>query len=209
LPWQIALDVTGFYKVMHALAVRTDQSPASLARQLVATGRGSALGMSVAARRDVRDLFFALSYTLSRALRSDPDGRLRRFDFDQPHVFSCLVGLARAGFVASARLRAASGMPRTPVTGHYLDSKTGLAQPLFGDHNAMRLPAYVALDLHAEYGFALPMLRAAIFVDLLNATNRQNVEDYVFAANYTVRRDLTSIPFVVLAGLRAELGNVD
>ncbi len=205
LPAQIVLEVTGFAKKIEALAVRTEQSPARLGEQLLASGRGSALGVSLALRRELRALSFVVAYTLSRSLRSDPDGSMRRFDFDQPHVFSGSVGYARGSFSCSARLRAASGMPRTQVIGRYLDSKSGLGQPLFGEHNRLRLPAYVALDLHAEYGFAFTSSRLALFADVLNATNRENVEDIAYAANYTRRRDVTSIPVVAMAGLRLEV----
>jgi TonB dependent receptor/TonB-dependent Receptor Plug Domain len=201
LPCAITAELTGFYKSMHALAVRTELSPALLAQQLVPAGRGTVLGASVTLRRELREPFFALSYTLSRSLRSDPDGRLRRFDFDQPHVFSGVVGFARGGFLASARLRAASGMPRTRVIGSYIDGKTGLAQPLFGEHNRSRLPTYVALDLHVEYRIPLAHTRLAIFADVLNVSNRTNVEDFAYAANYTRRRDPTSIPIVAMAGV--------
>lgn len=207
LPASITLDVIGFYKSLQALALRTDLSPARLAERLVAQGRGSVIGASVSVQRAVRALFFALGYTLLRSLRSDPDGRMRRFDFDQRHVFAGTIGFARGGFVASARLRAASGMPRTRVIGSYLDGKTGLAQPLFGEHNAVRLPAYLTLDLHAEYAFALAASRLALFADVLNATDRANVEDFAYASNFASRRDLTSIPIVAMAGLRVEVGD--
>jgi outer membrane receptor protein involved in Fe transport len=205
LPAQLTLDLTGFVKELRALAVRTSESPAVLGEQLVSHGRGSTLGVSLSLRRELRALSLALSYMLSRSLRSDPDGSLRRFDFDQPHVFSGIIGYARGGFSCSARLRAASGMPRTQVDGRYLDSKTGLAQPLFGMHNRTRLPAYVALDLHAEYALAFDASKLALFADVLNVADRNNVEDLAYASNYTQRRDVSSIPIVAMAGLRIEV----
>ncbi|HEY6880948.1 MAG TPA: TonB-dependent receptor [Polyangiales bacterium] len=207
LPASITLDVSGFYKSLQALAVRTELSPARLAEQLVAQGRGTVVGASMSVQRSVRSLFFSLGYTLSRSLRSDPNGKMRPFDFAQRHVFAGTIGFARGRFLASARLRAASGMPRTRVVGSYLDAKTGLAQPLFGAHNAVRLPAYVALDLHAEYTFALAESRLSLFADVLNATDRTNVEDFAYANHYATRRDLTSIPIVAMAGLRMEVGD--
>lgn len=205
LPWAIGLELTVFEKQLRDLAVRTDDAPARIAQQLEPTGRGTARGLTVQVRREMTsDVFFAASYTLSRSERSersDARAALRPFDYDQTHVMSAIVGYTRGDFVASVRARTATGAPRTSVVGRYDDLKTGRAQPLFGPHNETPLPTYFALDLHAEYGLRVEPLRIALFADVLNTTDRRNVEDFTYDARYERRRDVTSIPIVAMAGL--------
>ena len=77
-------------------------------------------------RRSLGDGFSGwLAYTLQRSERDDGDGTgWRLFDFDQTHVLSALASweLGR-GFELGARLRVASGYPRTPVVGAYYDAR--------------------------------------------------------------------------------------
>jgi outer membrane receptor protein involved in Fe transport len=206
LPFDSTLELVAFDKALRDLAVRTTDSPALVARELVATGRGKARGISVTVQRVLAtDLFYTLSYTLSDSRRSGASGRMRPFDHDQRHVMSSTVGYRIGPLTASARARVATGAPRTAVMGSYLDTASGRFEPRFGRHNGARLPAYFSLDLHVEYGMLLDVARLALFADILNLTNRTNVEDFAFARDYQTRRDVRSFPIVAMLGVGLSL----
>ncbi len=203
LPAAFTLELVGYVKKLDQLAVRTDATPPALARALEAHGEGRSYGAALCLRRDLADGFSGvLNYTLSRSQRSDADGHMRAFDLDQTHVLSLLLGFERGPFRASARMRAASGRPRTRLVGHYDDSKTGLEQPRFGAHNAARNPPFAALDLHGEWTFSWPRADAALFVDLMNVTNRKNVEEVAYTPDFRARRDLIGLPLLAMLGGR-------
>jgi TonB-dependent Receptor Plug Domain len=198
---QVAL--WGFAKELDQLAVRTELDPIPLAESLTSTGRGRAVGGSLGVSREAAaGLFGSLAYTLSHSLRSDPDGSLRRFDQDQPHVLSLGCGWGFAHGSLSLRLRAASGNPRTRVVGTTLDGVTGQLEPLFGRHNGARNPAFFQLDLHGERSFTLGPATLALWLDVLNATNAVSVESVAYTQDFRARRDVRGIPLVAMVGAR-------
>jgi hypothetical protein len=203
LPAELRLALWGFAKKLDQLAVRNAAEPPELGAALLATGRGSAFGGSLSLERTAeRGPFGSLSYTLSHSLRSDPDGTLRRFDQDQPHVLALLAGYAFEALSVTVRMRAASGNPRTRVLGSYLDSISGLPAPLFGRHNAARNPPFFELDLHVEHSFTSARGTLALWLDVLNASNRSNVESVAYTADFRARRDVRGLPFVAMLGAR-------
>jgi hypothetical protein len=203
LPSDVRLALWGYAKQLDQLAVRSALAPPDLAQALVATGRGSAVGGSLSLDRAAeRGPFGSLSYTLSHSLRSDPDGTLRRFDYDQPHVLAALAGYAFEALSITLRLRAASGNPRTRVLGSYLDTTSGLAEPLFGRHNGARNPAFFEADLHIERSFAWSRCALALWLDVLNATAHTNVESVAYTADFRARRDVRGLPLVAMLGAR-------
>jgi hypothetical protein len=140
------------------------------------------------------------SYTLGQA-RRDAYGRRYPFEYDRRHALS-IVGLYRhrRWLDVSATFRAASGFPRTPVVGLRVASVTDAADR-DGDGNraervpetdtagrlvyttdyggvsnlnSARLPAFARLDLRATFHLGGPEGRWQIYLDVLNATARDN-----------------------------------
>lgn len=206
LPRWVTLELVAFDRELEKLPTRTELQPPLIAEHLTASGRGYARGASLAVVGDLpQGLWFSVSYTLSRSMRRAPDGSLRPFDADQPHVMATIFGVTYGAFAASARIRAASGAPATRVIGTYLDTKTGLMQPVFGAPNRARLPPYFSLDLHAEYTLRRGHVHSAFFFDVYNLTNHTNLESYAYSADYAYRRDVLSLPVVAMAGLSVRL----
>jgi hypothetical protein len=99
-----------------------------------------------------------------------------------------------------ARVRIATGEPRTDVIGAFFDSHSGRFQPIVGEHNGVRLPMFFAADLRGERKFA----HGAVYVEVQNLTGRANAEEIIYSADYTMRGYLTGLPLLAIAGVRIE-----
>ena len=133
------------------------------------------------------------SYTWGRATR-DEYGLSLPFDYDRPHAAS-VVASWRFGpkWEAAATARAFSGFPRTPVLGLRVgaqESVDGRLVPALdaegryvyeadgGDVanlNSARLPAFFRLDLRLSWKPRGDAGRWLFYLDVINATNRDNV----------------------------------
>jgi len=142
-----------------------------------------------------------LSYTLSRSeRRQSSSAAYRLFDDDQTHTLS-VVGMASyAGFSLGARLRVASGMPRTPIVGAYLDGQ-GDIDPVFGPQNSERLPIFCSLDLRIAKTFRAKGLAFTPYIEGINLTKRKNAEDYAYSGDFSQRAAVTGLPMTIVAGL--------
>jgi hypothetical protein len=149
-----------------------------------------------------RGVFGWLSYTLSRAERADAGG-VRLFDYDQSHV---LTGVASwtigAGVELGARVRYATGAPRTDVIGAYYDVRADRYEPVFGAHNGARLPAFVQLDARVSKTWRSGRDELEVYLDLQNVTDRDNAEEVVYTADFAERRYITGLPFLPVVGAR-------
>ena len=93
-------------------------------------------------------------------------------------------------------------MPRTEVVGAYFDTRTDAYQPLFGAHNGERLPAFVQLDLRVAKRWRLGGDDLEVYLDVQNATNRENSEEVVYNADFTQKSYIRGLPFLPVAGAR-------
>jgi hypothetical protein len=204
----LTADVTGFYKWMDGLAVRSPAQTPALAQTLIESGVGRSYGLQVLVRqRPWRGFTGWVSYTISRSERRDvPGGGFRLFDFDQPHVLTLVGGKQAGAWAFGARFRFAVGLPRTPVIGAFYDAKDDQYDPVFGAQNGIRLPPFWELDLRVDRAFALGRLaRADIYLEGLNVIEHANAEEYVYSANYARRAVVSGLPVVVSLGARVEL----
>ncbi|HTU59118.1 MAG TPA: TonB-dependent receptor, partial [Polyangiales bacterium] len=168
---------------------------------------GHSYGVEVALNVRARDILSAqLSYTISRARRQDHPAASERFlDFDQTHVLALLATLRLGRWQLAARARYATGNPRTDVLSAYQNLQHDRFEPLFGEHNAARLPDFFALDVRVERTLTLRHLELSLWLDVLNLTNQQNVEAAAYTFDYQARRDVTGLPILGVLGVRAEL----
>jgi hypothetical protein len=66
-----------------------------------------------------------------------------------------------------------------------------------------RLPDYLRLDLRLQYSRRHDRFDIAYYLDLINATARDNVLGWDYAQDYTEREASTGMPFVPSIGVRA------
>jgi hypothetical protein len=206
LPAGVTVETTAFYVGSDGLPVRSASSSPLEAQALVGEGVGRAFGAQILVRRQLAEGVFGwLSWSLSRSERRDhPGAPFRLSDYDQTHVLTALGSweLGR-GFTVGARARLSSGFPRTPVAGAYYDARRDAWQPVFGATNGERIPAFFQVDLRASKSFALgPGEVLEVYLDLVNATNRRNPEEIVYARDYAHRAFLTGLPILPVLGAR-------
>lgn len=201
----LSTEITGFATRSDDLAVRSPSTAPRLAQALEPIGEGAATGVQALVRRELgRGVFGWISYTLSRATRTDEPGMSARlFDYDQTHVLTTLLSwdLGR-GFEIGARFRYATGAPRTAVIGSYFDSHSDQFQPMFGEHNGDRLPAFVQLDARFAKHIRGERGEGEIYLDLQNATDRENAEEIVYSTDFTTRGTIRGLPILPVVGAR-------
>lgn len=205
---RLSLSLTTFYKALEDLVVRDPNPTPALAHSLVQQGSGRSYGVEFLLRlRPWRGFFGWLSYTVSRSERraSDASG-IYLFDYDQPRVFSAVLSKSLGRWTFGARLRAASGFPRTPVTGAFFNQRSASYEPIFGPHNSERLPPFFQIDARVEYAIALDAeRRLSLSAEVLNATNHENVEEFAYSIDYSRRAGITGLPLLAVLGARLEL----
>jgi TonB family protein len=224
---QVSLEEVVFYSKSSDLVTRSASDTPSLARALVQQGEGRAYGLQVLLRHELAGRFFGwISYTLMRSERkddcadlvsqTDPSGVIaphqvctpgawRLFDFDQTHV-ATVVGSydLGAGFEVGARVRYATGFPRTPVVGSFISARRDLYEPEFGAQNSIRIPAFVQLDARFAKRFMGSWGKAEVYLDVQNVTDRGNPEEIVYNYNYSKKGYITGLPTLPVAGARIE-----
>jgi len=200
------VELTGYYKEFYDLPTRNPARPLPLTAALLPEGKGKAFGAELSLRlRPTPALTAQLSYTLSRALRTDLEQPERLFDYDQTHVCSFLWSARLGAFMLSGRARVATGSPRTPVVNSYKNLKNDRYEPVFGEHNSIRLPMFFALDMRIEHDFALGALTGSFWLDVSNVTNYRNVEDIAYRYDYQARRDVKGLPTLAVLGVTTQL----
>jgi hypothetical protein len=204
-----SVTVTGFYRRIDGLAVRSPLATPRLAEALVAQGAGRSFGSDVVVRRELGDGTLAwLTYSLSRSERWTTGGPARPFDLDQTHVVTGVASHQRGAWVLGGRVRYATGMPRTPVVGSFFDVRDGVPQPIFGGPNSARLPAFFQVDARVDRtlvgGSQAVPVRVDLYLDVENVTGRRNAEEIVYSRDFTTSGYLTGVPLLVLVGVRLE-----
>ena len=205
LPWLLAFETTVFYSRSRELAVRNPVPSPLVAEALVGIGEGRSYGAQFLVRRELGDGFFGwIAYTILRAERRDgPDENWRLFDFDQTHVLTALAAYdLGAGFDVSARARATSGYPRTPVVGSYYDARRGVYEPVLGEANSTRIDPFFSLDVRVAKKFTINSTELELYLDVQNVTNRDNPEELAYSPDYSEKRPIRGLPILPVVGAR-------
>jgi hypothetical protein len=200
---KLTLEPTLFYRRMWGLVMRNPDPSPPLAHALVQDGVGRAYGAQLLLRFTPHPAFSGwVAYTLSRSeRRHDGNPSYRLLDQDQTHLLTAVESVTLRGFVLGVRFRMATGMPRTPVVGSYLDTTTGQYQPIFGQQNSVRLPVFYALDLRMEKRLHWRSVDVVPYLEVLNLTNHTNVEEFAYNEQFASRSNITGLPILAVAGL--------
>lgn len=200
----LSAEITTFGRWSDQLAVRNTAADPPRAQALVAEGEGRALGAQILLRGTLgQDLLGWISYSLIQSERRDAGGDWRPADQDQTHVFAALASWSLgAGFELGSRVRLSTGFPTTAVEGAWFDSTRDRWQPTFGVVNGERLPAFFQWDLRASRRFDLGSSQLDVWLEVQNVTDRENVETWVYAPDFSRRTGLVGLPVLPFLGLR-------
>jgi hypothetical protein len=168
-------------------------------------GHGRSWGLELLARRELGALTGWIAYTYARAFRTgDPtaDPAYYPFVLDQPHVLT-LVGSLPLGehWRIGGRARLASGNPFTPVAGAAYDPNKHAWIAIDGPLLSQRLPTFAQLDLRIDRIWRRSGGSWDLYLDLQNATDRDNVEGVTYSLDYTHRYYTTGLPVFPSIGI--------
>lgn len=204
--WNLLLaELSGYYRGLDSLVMRSTLLTPPLARALTQEGTGHSYGAQlVLSLLPWRSLRATVSYGVGRALRRDaPSLPLRLADFDQTHTLQASARYVLWGIGLSVRFRYTTGMPRSEVIGSYFDTSSDVYQPIFGPINAIRLPAFVQLDAQLERSFSLGKgVSLALSLEVQNVTNHRNAEELAYRFDFAEREYITSLPTLAVLGTR-------
>ena len=159
-----------------------------------------------------------LAYTLLRSEeRSDkptgiPDGLAtgwRSTSFDQTHIVSIAASTELPAFpiVGSFELggafRYVTGNPATLAQGGIYDADTSRSIRVSEPEHASRLPDFIQLDLRVDKRWRFPTWSFSAFLDLQNATNRQNFELFQYNHDFTQVQGFPGLPILPVFGAEA------
>ncbi|MEM9459157.1 MAG: TonB-dependent receptor [Myxococcota bacterium] len=199
------LAVTGFWIRATDLTGRSADPTPPVATLLVAEGQGRSYGGQLTAQIHPHPSVFAgLAYTLTRAQRRDPGvATWRLSDFDQPHRLQALVGWShRSGVELGGRMALASGYPRTGVVDAAANARTGGYDPIFGEHNAERLPLTWWLSVRLAWRRAFEWGELYTWLDVYNPTNRRNPEEVFYTSDFSRRGTVDGLPILPTIGIQ-------
>jgi hypothetical protein len=168
-------------------------------------GHGRAWGLELLARRELGTLTGWVSYTFARAFRT---GNPRRdehyypYVLDQPHQLVAVVTRPLGvHWRIGGRLRLTSGTPITPVATAYYDANSMKWTAVDGPLLSERLPMFAQLDLRIDHMW--PKRRGVwdLYLDVQNATGRENVEGITYSADFSQRLYTHGLPIFPSIGI--------
>ena len=142
---------------------------------LVDSGTGRARGVELMLERRTRRLSGVAVATLSRNRYRDARGIERTRLYDSRYAFTLAASYAPADrWSLSGSLVVQGGTPYTP-THEEASAAWGFWVRRGAQYNTVRYPPYASLNLRAERRFAVGRTTIAVYADVWNVLNRQNV----------------------------------
>ena len=170
------------------------------------SGIGRSLGLEVLIRREFTERLYGwLAYTLSRSRElPGPWQSWRPTAFDQPHIFTLLVGWRPSPYVEFAtRVRIASGNPVAepvgPVTFNADSGNYVTATLPFG---ATRLPTFLQIDFELNNIWVGDYGRLQLYVDFQNVLGRRNPEATLYDFRFQESDTVHGLPFLASVGAK-------
>ena len=206
--WSIDSEV--YYVDRYNLAVFTDdviQNPDGTFTNVNFRNEGvnNSVGLELMIKREITEHAYGwLSYTLSRAeQRNHPGDDFVPTAFDQPHVLNAVASWKPGnGWELGARYQLASGRPDTPVIGATYNADSGSYVPIRGPTRSTRTPLFTQLDVRAEHDWLFDRWSLGLYLDVINVTNRKNVEAIQYDYRFRSSSPVTSFPILPTLGLR-------
>ncbi len=166
-------------------------------------GGARSVGVELGLKRSTERSMVMASYTLTKARRADDPMRFtgwRPYQLDQLHNLS-LVGAVRTGaWQLGARLRWVTGNPYTPTVGTHVTPE-GEEIEEQGPPLSTRLPDFVQLDVRVDRTWRRRWGTVSAFLDVQNATWRDNVEDATWDATTQREEYTTGLPILPMFGV--------
>ena len=193
------ITTTGFITTQSNLAVRNISPTPPTARLLNSNGQGQNIGVQTDLRLALNNtLQLNTNYTfLSARRRLSDQATWRPFDQELKHqVRSSLSWSHPLGLRLSAQIEVSSGLPNTDVTGSVFNAAAQDYDPIFSGLNQDSLPYFLQASFRASFDHT----RFRVWLDVINASNRNNVEDFVYTSDFSDRRPVYGLPIIPSLG---------
>ncbi|MEH6681238.1 MAG: TonB-dependent receptor [Sediminicola sp.] len=196
----------GWYKDFDDVIVQPNRSQSLLTND----GSGHAYGADISLTKRLSDNYYGqISYSYMESKRDDNDG-LGAYDyiFSVPHTISLLGSYKPSDkWIFSAKFRYSTGRPTDEFIIH--EDVFGNAEMLrYGQEitaiNGDRLPDFVSLDVRVDYNILRKWGTFSAFADLVNISNRFNVNSELFVPE-TGRISNIGLGVFPTFGIRVEL----
>lgn len=205
--WQI------FYKDLDNLA-RFVTSPlafdSSGEPRVQAVGEKRVLGTEILVRQRLDKGFFGwVAYTLLRAEERNKEGKggPTRFvvdDFDQTHILSIAASYQLPwDFEIGGAFRYVTGVPQTFAISGITDTDSTNHIRQNEPFRNSRLPPFIQVDLRVDKRFTFDTWALDLYLDLQNATNRENYEFFTYSYDYRFVAGFPGLPIIPSFGFKA------
>jgi hypothetical protein len=202
------LDVQLFYKKMYNIVGNNRNYTASSAEPRIGNlidGRVFGAEILLRHRPSPRPFYGWIAYTLSRSERSHrqfPDIGWYLFGKDQTHILNAVIGYKFGhGWTAGTTLRLVSGDPTYPVIAARFDSDVQTYRELRTDRLDARTPAFFQMDVRIEKKSTRKRHAFAYYLDVMNATNQENIEFITHQYDYRASSGIAGIPIFPSLGI--------
>ncbi len=167
---------------------------------LVGSATGSVQGAEVLLQKRLSDVpvYGLISASYNRTRFRGLDGSTSIGAFDSPMVFNGLLGWRpNARWEFSGRVRSAAGLPTTPFS---TDGRLDFTRYNEGG----RLPTFFALDVRVDRRFVFRRSQLVTYLDVQNATSRNNISQIAWDARLQAPRPNESIGVLPSIGINWE-----
>jgi len=163
---------------------------------------GYAWGVELGARYRLREKFFtAMSLTVGQSMRDSGP-----FAYDQPFAFSFLTSWnISPKWSLGMRYRFAEGLPYTPIVDGVYNANDDLYEPVFGDSNSVRMPAYQKVDLRIERTWRFRRWSLVGYIEAWYVPPPNNTLYPVYSYDYSEELLVGGPALLPLVGLRGEM----
>ncbi|MFT7559120.1 MAG: hypothetical protein ACI93R_001025 [Flavobacteriales bacterium] len=177
--WNVSLE--GYYKTLEDLPLALRNGDIDESDLYSNDTKGKAYGVDLLINKNLTDKWYSwVSLSYGKSNRTNERTSVTRdYYLDTPVIANWVLNYqATSKFNISWRWTARSGAANTPITG-VQDNPffEGAVLPEYGDAYSERLPLYSRLDLRFKWDMHVFGLESALMVDIINATNRQNVTE--------------------------------
>ena len=177
--WSWTLE--SYYKTLEELPLALSEEDNDADLYYINGTEGTAQGFDLLINKDKTDNWYtwvSLSYGKSERTNTQTNETVE-YRLDTPLIFNWVLNYEfTSRFSAGWRWTVRSGAAYTPIVdvqeNPYFDDAV---LPVYGEPFSDRLPLYNRLDLRFTWDTSTPSFESALIIDIINATNYENVSD--------------------------------